>query len=218
MDTELISKHCRLPVSRHLNKSPYKHHLTPGTTRQDISVAPHEKKYTFYRISSGKQLKQKTTKTKRKSTITNSEKGQVENLISILCYLKFQCSTKYYKIFKEAVRYGPCAGRNKSIEALRALEDLWNKDVKSAIKNMFKKKWKEPCLRISWCSVAKSGLTLETLWTVAHQVLPWSMGFPKQEYWSGLPFPFPRDLPKPGMEPGSPALTGRCFTNWVNRN
>ena len=32
------------------------------------------------------------------------------------------------------------------------------------------------------------------------------MGFPRQEYWSGLPFPFPEDLPDPGIEPRSPAL------------
>ena len=44
-----------------------------------------------------------------------------------------------------------------------------------------------------------------TLWTVAHQV-PLSMEFSRQEYWSGLPFPSPGDLPDPGIEPGSPAL------------
>ena len=38
------------------------------------------------------------------------------------------------------------------------------------------------------------------------------MGFSKQEYWSGLPFPFPEDLPEPGMEPTSPALEGGFFT------
>ena len=38
------------------------------------------------------------------------------------------------------------------------------------------------------------------------------MGFPRQKYWSGLPFPTPRDLPDPGMEPASPALTGGLFT------
>ena len=43
------------------------------------------------------------------------------------------------------------------------------------------------------------------LWTVAHQA-PLSMGFPRQEYWSGLPFPFPGDLPNPGIELGSPVL------------
>ena len=40
--------------------------------------------------------------------------------------------------------------------------------------------------------------------TAAHQV-PLSMGFPRQVYWSGLPFPSPRDLPGPGTEPLSPA-------------
>ena len=44
-----------------------------------------------------------------------------------------------------------------------------------------------------------------TLWTIAHQV-PLSMGFSRQEYWSGLPFPSPGGLPNPGIEPGSPAL------------
>ena len=44
-----------------------------------------------------------------------------------------------------------------------------------------------------------------TPWTVAHQA-PLSIGFPRQEYWSGYPCPPPRDLPNPGTEPGSPAL------------
>ena len=38
------------------------------------------------------------------------------------------------------------------------------------------------------------------------------MGFPRQEYWSGLPFPSPGDLPDPGIEPSSPALAGWSFT------
>ena len=42
-------------------------------------------------------------------------------------------------------------------------------------------------------------------WTVSRQA-PLSMGFSRQEYWSGLPCPSPVDLPKPGIEPGSPAL------------
>ena len=50
-----------------------------------------------------------------------------------------------------------------------------------------------------------------TPWTVACQA-PLSMGFPRQEYWSGLPFPSPGDLPNPGTEPVSPALAGRFFT------
>ena len=53
--------------------------------------------------------------------------------------------------------------------------------------------------------VAKSCPTLATPWTVARQA-PLSMGFPRQEYWSGLPFLSPGDLPDPAIEPGSPAL------------
>ena len=41
-------------------------------------------------------------------------------------------------------------------------------------------------------------------WTAAYQA-PLSMEFSRQEYWSGLPFPSPGDLPDPGIEPGSPA-------------
>ena len=48
--------------------------------------------------------------------------------------------------------------------------------------------------------VAKSCLALVTPWTVACQALL-SMGFSRQEYWSGLPFPSPGDLPNPGIEP-----------------
>ena len=53
------------------------------------------------------------------------------------------------------------------------------------------------------------------LWIVAHQALL-SMGFSRQEYWRGLPFPFPGDLPNPRIEPGSPAFPSKpsgkpCF-------
>ena len=53
--------------------------------------------------------------------------------------------------------------------------------------------------------VAKSCPILATPWTVACQA-PLSMGFSRQEYWSGLPFPSPGDLPNPGIEPGSSTL------------
>ena len=53
--------------------------------------------------------------------------------------------------------------------------------------------------------VAKLCLTLKISWTVACQA-PLSMGFSRREYWSGLPFPSPEDLPDPGIKPGSPAL------------
>ena len=48
-------------------------------------------------------------------------------------------------------------------------------------------------------------LIFVTPWTVVHQA-PLSMEFSRQEYWSGLPFPSPRGLPDPGIEPGCPAL------------
>ena len=49
-----------------------------------------------------------------------------------------------------------------------------------------------------------------TPWTVAYQA-PGSMGFSRQEYWSGLPFPSLGDLPNPGIEPRSPALQKDAF-------
>ena len=51
-----------------------------------------------------------------------------------------------------------------------------------------------------------------TPWTVAHEA-PSSMGFSRQEYWSGLPFPSPRDLPDLEIEPRSPALQADTLTS-----
>ena len=50
-----------------------------------------------------------------------------------------------------------------------------------------------------------------TTWTVVCQAPP-SMGFPRQEYWNGLPVPSPGDHPNLGTEAASPALASRCFT------
>ena len=55
-----------------------------------------------------------------------------------------------------------------------------------------------------------------TPWTVAYQAPP-SMGFSRQQYWSGLPFPSPGDLPNPGIEPRVSCIAGRCFTLWATR-
>ena len=51
-----------------------------------------------------------------------------------------------------------------------------------------------------------------TPWTVAYQA-PLSMGFSRQEYWSGLPFPSPGDLPNPGIEPEFPAFQADALTS-----
>ena len=67
------------------------------------------------------------------------------------------------------------------------------------------------CLCVCVLSYFSRVRLFATPWTVAHQD-PLSMGFSRQEYWSGLPFPPPGDLPDPEMEPGSPALVGRVFT------
>ena len=72
-------------------------------------------------------------------------------------------------------------------------------------------------VHMTMCGCVLSHLVVSdsaTLWTVVPQA-PLSMGFSRQEYWSGLPFPPPGDLPDPGIEPKSSmaaALTGRFFT------
>ena len=70
-----------------------------------------------------------------------------------------------------------------------------------------------PCTPWCVCSCVPSRVQLfVTIWTVARED-PLSMGFSKQEYWSGLPFPSPGDLPNPGIvEPESLALAGSFFT------
>ena len=60
-------------------------------------------------------------------------------------------------------------------------------------------------LMLCYAKSLQSCLTLATPWTVAC-LAPLSMEFSRQEYWSGLPFPSPEDLPDPGIEPRSPIL------------
>ena len=68
------------------------------------------------------------------------------------------------------------------------------------------------CMLQSESEVAQSCPTLCDPWTVAHQAPP-SMGFSRQEYWSGLPFPSPGDLRDPETEAVSSALAGGFFTS-----
>ena len=68
------------------------------------------------------------------------------------------------------------------------------------------------CVCVCLCVCSLSGTWLFTTpWTVARQA-PLSLGFPRQEYWSGLPFPSPGDLPNSGIKPSSPGLAGRFST------
>ena len=66
---------------------------------------------------------------------------------------------------------------------------------------------KRVCVLHHWITSKSSA----TPWTAVHQTYL-SMEFPRQEYWSGLPFPSPMDLPNPGTEPVFPALAGKFFT------
>ena len=65
--------------------------------------------------------------------------------------------------------------------------------------------------RVAYCHSLLSN-SFATPWTIAHQI-PLSVGFSRQEYCSGLPFPSPRDLPDPGIKPGSPSLQADALTS-----
>ena len=70
------------------------------------------------------------------------------------------------------------------------------------------------CVCVCVCVYSVMSNFFATPWTVVHQA-PLSMGFPRPEYWSGLPFPPPGELPNPGIEPmspASPALQVSSFT------
>jgi len=72
------------------------------------------------------------------------------------------------------------------------------------------------CVYVCVCTLSRFSLVqlCVTPWAVSRQA-PLSMGFPRQEYWSGLPCPPPGDLPDPGTKPmslASPTLAGRFFT------
>ena len=71
------------------------------------------------------------------------------------------------------------------------------------------------CVCVCMLSYSVQSVSLATPWTVARQA-PLSKEFSKKEYWSGLPFPPPGDLPNPGINPKSPALTGK-FLSWCHQ-
>ena len=81
-----------------------------------------------------------------------------------------------------------------SQSAIENWDSLLNKGLKVKVKSL-------SCVRL-----------FATPWTIAHQV-PLFMGFSRQEYWSGLPFPSPGDLPDPGIKPRSPALQADALTS-----
>ena len=83
--------------------------------------------------------------------------------------------------------------------------------------------WGSSILGHSFCSDAGDMLfslsrvrLFVTPWTVVHQA-PLSIGFPRQESWTGSPLPSPGDLSRPGIKPTSPALADRFFTTELPR-
>ena len=71
--------------------------------------------------------------------------------------------------------------------------------------------WKDPLERESKVKSLSRVRLFATPWTIAYRALA-SMGFSGQRYWSGLPFPPPKGLPDPGIEPRSTCTAGRRFT------
>ena len=98
-------------------------------------------------------------------------------------------------------------GGLQSMGSHRVRQDLARRVIMRNVLN------KAQCLIAA--AAAKSLQSCPTLcdpWTVAHRAPP-SMGFSRQEYWSGSPFPSPGDLPDPGIEPGSPTLQADTLTS-----
>ena len=102
------------------------------------------------------------------------------------------------------VRHSPCIFTS-------TFQNIWLYSKKHKIIEMVSRKLR---VLFCWCCylVAELYLTLVTPWTVARQA-PLFMGFPRQEYWRGLPFPSPGYLPDPGMELAFPSLAGGFFTS-----
>ena len=104
-------------------------------------------------------------------------------------------------------RYLPFKGmapRSCEKDILGPRADRWPSHFQKDLYTSQKEKVKVKSLSLVWLFV--------TPWTVAHQAPP-SMGFTRQEYWSGLPFPSPGDLPNPGIEPRSPTLQADALTS-----
>ena len=89
---------------------------------------------------------------------------------------------------------------NKHIKILNSISHQYNKDLNHREIPLYTLKWSRSVMSDSFA----------TPWTAAYQAPP-SMRFSRHEYWNGLPFPSPGDLPDSGTEPGSPALQAEAL-------
>ena len=131
-----------------------------------------------------------------------------------LCYVIFDVSTHVSNTFSTADRNFCSHHQAHDDLAFSGQEDIagvlspfWSYPLSVRVLSPF---WSFP-LRVRACSVMS-----DSLWPhgLQHPRVPLPLGFPKQEYWSRLPFLSPRDLPDPAIEllpPASPTLAGRFF-------
>ena len=113
---------------------------------------------------------------------------------------------------KRSLNFGPSVKKSFKVNRLTATHSLWTLSALPSLRGP-----EQPHqTALSLSLVAKLCLTLVIPWTVACQA-PLSMEFSRQEYWSGLLFPSPGDLPDPGIEPRSAALQADSFTIWATR-
>ena len=105
-----------------------------------------------------------------------------------------------------------CKGRNKSTKTKVAMKmSPWIcRNILKCFVPLYTMELLGVCVSLSLSHV----WLFETPWTVACQA-PQSMGFPRQEFWSGLPFSPPEDLPDPGIEPTAPVLVVELRLVWV---
>ena len=107
--------------------------------------------------------------------------------------------------------YHHTAQRAIPIGGLEVPDSEWSRNVQELQSWSFSSLNESHRVCVSHSAVSNS---LWPLWTITHQT-PLSMEFSRQEYWNGLPFPSPEDLPDPGTEPRFPAL--QVFTIWATR-
>ena len=125
-------------------------------------------------------------------------------------YIRYTCFDWFVKSFESGFyRFPLSLSLNFTSQFVRWRNHLWSHRIAHAKDITIPQWYTEFTTLLFSCSVTSDSFA--TPLTVAHQA-PLSTGFPRQKYWSGLPFPSSGDLPDSGIKPGSPALAGRFFT------